>query len=310
MKTASAFASLRFPPTAGPRLVTVVLSALALLVPSCARSSSGGGRIVVGSKNFTEQVILGEILAELIETRAGIPVTRKLNLGGTFICHQAITAGELDLYVEYTGTALTAILHRPPVPDPAEAYRIVRDAYASDLDLVWTEPLGFNNTFALIVTRGAAARDGLRTISDLARVQDTFRPGFGYEFVERADGYAGLAAAYGLRFARRPREMDLGLIYRALSEGEVDVVAGNSTDGVIARLGLVPLEDDRRYFPPYDAVPVVRRDSLAKHPRLRSILAGIAGAISEDSMRRMNLQVDGDLRDPRDVAREFVAGLP
>jgi len=297
-----------------PRLRSLTASlALALLAApgaSCRSAGGSGGGIVIGSKNFTEQVILGEILAALIETRAGIPVTRRLNLGGTFICHQALKAGEIDLYVEYTGTALTAILRHPPVADRAEALRIVREAYEKDLNLVWTDPLGFNNSFALIVTLEAARRHGLRAISDLSRVQETFRTGFGYEFVERADGYAGLAAAYSLRFARRPREMDLGLIYRALAEGEVDVVAGNSTDGVIASLGLVALEDDRRYFPPYDAVPVVRRETLERHPRIGPILAALGGAIAEESMRRMNLAVDGDLRDPREVAREFVASLP
>jgi glycine betaine/choline ABC-type transport system substrate-binding protein len=286
-------------------------AALPAALAACAPGAGGTGPagIVVGSKNFTEQVILGEILAALAE-REGIPVTRRLNLGGTFICHQALKAGEIDLYVEYTGTALTAILRRPPVASRDEALRAVREAYAAELGLVWTEPLGFNNTFALVVSKEGAERHRLRTISDLARVQDVFRPGFGYEFVERADGYAGLAAAYGLSFARRPREMDLGLIYRALAEGEVDVVAGNSTDGVIASLGLVVLEDDRRYFPPYDAVPVVRGESLRRHPPLRGILAALGGAIPEDVMRRMNLAVDGDLRDPREAAREFVERLP
>jgi len=293
-----------------PALCAAVLLCACRQDPVGAAGAGAGGGIVVGSKNFTEQVILGEILADLIERRAGIPVTRRLNLGGTFICHQAMTSGAIDLYVEYTGTALTAILKKPPVADRGEALRIVREAYDHDLGLVWTEPLGFNNTFVLVVTREASETRGLRKISDLALVESGFRTGFGYEFVERADGYAGLVSAYGLHFTRPPREMDLGLIYRALSQGLVDVVAGNSTDGVISSLGLVPLEDDRRYFPPYDAVPVVRAEALKKHPSLRPILAALGGAITEESMRRMNLAVDGDLRDPRAVAREFVAALP
>lgn len=290
------------------KMARLLLAVLAALLAGCGTRREG--RLVVGSKNFTEQVILGEILATLIEERAGIPVRRRLNLGGTFICHQGLIAGELDLYVEYTGTALTAILKRAPVADPAAALRIVREAYEKDIGLVWTEPFGFNNTFAMIVTRESAAREGLRKISDLARVQETFRAGFGYEFVERADGYEGLAAAYGLRFANRPREMDLGLIYRALAEGEVDVVAGNATDGVIAGLSLVALEDDRRYFPPYDAVPVIRRETLDRHPSLRPLLAKLGGAITADAMARMNLAVDGEFRDPREVARAFVATIP
>jgi osmoprotectant transport system substrate-binding protein len=294
-----------------PILALALGAALVILACGTPRGSEpAGGSIVVGSKNFTEQVILGEILADLIERRAGIPVTRRLNLGGTFICQQALTAGAIDLYVEYTGTALAAILKRPPVADRGEALRIVREAYDREFGLVWTEPLGFNNTFVLVVTPEASETHGLRKISDLARVESGFRTGFGYEFVERADGYEGLLRAYGLRFAIPPREMDLGLIYRALSQGLVDVVAGSATDGVIARLGLVPLEDDRRYFPPYDAVPVVRAGTLARYPQLRAILASLGGAVTEASMRRMNLAVDGDLRDPREVAREFVAGLP
>ncbi len=288
----------------------VALAGAAALLGGCRPGGNGEGAIVVGSKNFTEQVILGEILADLIETRAGIPVTRRLNLGGTFICHQALLAGEIDLYVEYTGTALAAILRGSPVAERGAALETVRAAYQRDLDLIWTEPLGFNNTFAMIVTREAAERHGLRSISDPRGRSSSRGDRFGYEFIERADGYAGLVAAYGLRFAARPREMDLGLIYRALAEGEVDVVAGNSTDGVIASLGLVALEDDRRYFPPYDAVPVVRRAALERHPRLRSVLASLDGAISEQRIRMMNLAVDGDLRDPREVAREFVATLP
>jgi glycine betaine/choline ABC-type transport system substrate-binding protein len=212
--------------------------------------------------------------------------------------------------VEYTGTALTAILKQPPEVSPEEAYGIVREVYRDRFGALWTEPLGFNNTFALIVRPEVAREHGLRRISDLSRVQDWLRPGFGFEFIEREDGFPGLAERYGLAFAQRPLEMELGLIYRALAEREVDLIAGSSTDGVIASLGLVALEDDRRYFPPYDAVPVVRQATLDRHPGLRGLLARLGGAISEPVMRRMNFAVDGGLRDPREVAREFVATLP
>jgi glycine betaine/choline ABC-type transport system substrate-binding protein len=281
-----------------------------LLVAGCSETDPSGGGIVIGSKNFSEQVILGEVLATLIEEQLGLPVTRRLNLGGTFICHKALVAGEIDLYVEYTGTALTAILKQPPEVSPEEAYGIVREVYRDRFGALWTEPLGFNNTFALIVRPEVAREHGLRRISDLSRVQDWLRPGFGFEFIEREDGFPGLAERYGLAFAQRPLEMELGLIYRALAEREVDLIAGSSTDGVIASLGLVALEDDRRYFPPYDAVPVVRQATLDRHPGLRGLLARLGGAISEPVMRRMNFAVDGGLRDPREVAREFVATLP
>jgi glycine betaine/choline ABC-type transport system substrate-binding protein len=288
-----------------PAVLAILAASLTLL--SCGGAGGRSDGIVIGSKNFTEQVILGEILAALIETRAGIPVTRKLDLGGTFICHQALVAGELDLYVEYTGTALTAILGESPNVTPEEAYRIVKEAYAEQFDLLWTEPLGFNDTFAFIVSRESARRHGLRTISDLVRVQETFRPGFGFEFLEREDGYKGLITKYGLQFAHRPLEMRLGLHYRALVEGQVDLVVANSTDGVIASLGLVILEDDKAYFPPYDAVPVVRQETLERHPQIRPLLSLLGDAIPETLMQEMNYAVDGELQDPREVARRFVA---
>jgi glycine betaine/choline ABC-type transport system substrate-binding protein len=273
-----------------------------MALAGCSRSDR---RVVVGSKNFTEQVILGELLAQHIESKTGLPVDRRLNLGGTFLCHQAITAGELDVYVEYTGTAFTAILKHQPGSDPNQVYQQVKKEYAQQFGLEWTEPLGFNNTFAIIV-RGEDARAlNLQTISQAARYTPQWRAGFGYEFKERADGFPGLAKTYGLRFAESPRIMDLGLMYRALTDKQVDLVAGNSTDGLIASLGLVVLEDDRHYFPPYEAAPVVRQQTLARHPELRQALRQLGGLISEDDMRRLNYQVDGEHRDVKEVVQEF-----
>ncbi len=280
----------------------LILSAMG---PACSRGES----IVIGSKNFTEQVILGELLAQHIERQTGIKVERRLNLGGTFICHSAIVSGEIDAYVEYTGTALVAILKRQPVADSQEVYRRVKRAYAAQFDLEWTEPLGFNNTFAIIV-RGADARHlNLKTISQAARYTPDWRAGFGYEFMERADGFAGLSKTYGLRFAEPPRVMDLTLSYRALAEGRVDLIAGNSTDGLISRLDLAVLEDDRHYFPPYHAAPVVRKETLERHPALRRALSQLAGVISEEEMRRMNYAVDGEHRDVRQVVEEFLRNI-
>jgi osmoprotectant transport system substrate-binding protein len=262
-------------------------------------------RIVVGSKNFTEQIVLAELLAQEMESRSGLPVERRVNLGGTLICQQALRAGQIDLYVEYTGTALTVVLGEQPSSNAGEVYQRVKADYAQRFGLEVTEPLGFNNTFAIVV-RGQDARGSkLRTISDLAPHAPRMRAGFGYEFMERPDGFRGWSETYHLKFAEPPRIMDLGLIYRALKEKQVDVVAGNSTDGVIAALDLAVLEDDRHYFPPYEAVPIVRRETLGRHPELRTVLGTLGGRISEADMRRMNYAVDGEHRDVAVVVREF-----
>ncbi len=262
--------------------------------------------ITIGSKFFTEQVVLGEFLAQHIEARTGVHVIRKNNLGGTLLCHKALLSGELDLYVEYTGTALTAVLNETPgTDDSAKIYQRVKQGYADRFALEVSEPLGFENTFAMVVRGSDARQHHLRTVSDIVPLAPQWRAGFGYEFLERPDGYAGWSQRYGLRFAAPPNVMDLGLIYRALVEKRVDVVAGNSTDGLIAALDLVALDDDRHYFPPYDAVPIVRRETLVRFPQLRSALADLAGKISATEMRRLNAAVDAEQRDPVDVVREF-----
>jgi osmoprotectant transport system substrate-binding protein len=282
-------------------LVLVALVAVAL-------GCRGGDRFVVGAKNFTEQRVLGELLAQTAES-VGLAVDRRLDLGGTFVCDAAIRAGQIDAYVEYTGTALTAILKEPPGHDPAAVRARVGAAYAA-AGLAWTAPLGFDNTFALVVRGDDAARLGLRTISDAVPHARRWKAGFGYEFQQRPDGYPGLAAAYGLRFAV-VRTMDLGLLYRALGERRVDVIAGNATDGLIEALGLVVLEDDRRYFPPYEAAPVVRRATLQRHPALAAAFDRLGGALPAATMRRLNHAVDGERRDPAAVVRAFraAAGL-
>lgn len=267
-----------------------------------------GPHITVGSKFFTEQVMLGELLAQHIEARTGIPVIRKSNLGGTLLCHKALLAGELDLYVEYTGTALTAVLHESPNSDSSsKIYERVKQAYASRFHLAVTEPLGFENTFAMVVRGEDALRYHLHNISDIISLAPHWRAGFGYEFLERPDGYKGWSERYGLHFAAAPSVMDLGLIYRALVDHKVDIAGGNSTDGLIAALGLVHLADDRHYFPPYDAVPIARMETLKRFPKLRAALADLGGKISAEEMRKMNAEVDAEQRDPAVVAREFRA---
>src|SRR3989442_446628 len=228
---------------------------LALVLCGCAKRD----RIIVGAKNFTESDLLAEIVAQQIERRTRLPVERRLHLGGTFVCHQAITTGAIDLYIEYTGTAFTAILKQSPIANPDGVLRVVKTAYERQFQLRWTAPFGFNNTFAILVRHADATRYRLATISDLAKVAARWKAGCGYEFLERGDGFPGLARTYGLRFATPPTAMDLGLTYRALADGNVDVIAGNSTDGQIAALDLVQLMDDRQYFPPYQAAPVVRQ---------------------------------------------------
>jgi len=280
-----------------------------LMIVASLSSCSQRDRIVVGSKNFTEQVILGEMLAQQIERKTHLPVDRKLNLGGTIVCHEALTAGQIDTYVEYTGTGLTAILKEPPAKDSNLAYQTVKDAYRSRFGIEWTEPLGFNNTFAIIVRKSDAEQFGLRTISDAAPRTSRWVAGFGYEFIEREDGYPGLVKTYNLRFPSEPRVMDLGLTYKAVAAHQVDLIAGNSTDGLIGALGLVVLEDDKHYFPPYDAVPLVREAVITKHPEIREALRALGGKVSEEQMRLMNYAVDGEHKDLKQVVKEFLDKL-
>ena len=280
----------------------VVLS-IACVLSSCHKAPER--KITIGSKFFTEQVILAELLAQHIEARTGIPVERKTNLGGTLLVHKALLAGELDLYVEYTGTALTAVLNETPSGDSSAVYARVKSLYAERFLLEVTEPLGFENTFAMVIRGDDAQRFHLRTMSDLVPIAPKWRVGVGYEFLERPDGFRGWSERYGLHFADKPRVMDLGLIYRALVDHQVDIVAGNSTDGLIDSLGLVALQDDKHYFPPYDAVPIIRQSTLARFPQLRGALAELAGKISPSDIRRLNYAVEGQLQDPAEVVRQF-----
>ena len=280
---------------------------LAFYLVACRKSSPP--HLTIGSKFFTEQVILAELLAQHIEARTGIPVIRKTNLGGTLLVHKALLSGDLDLYVEYTGTALTAVLNDSPgETDNATAiYHRVKQKYSDQFHLELLEPLGFENTFAMVIRRDDADRLHLRTTSGIASIAHKWRAGVGYEFLERPDGFPGWSSRYNLHFAASPNVMDLGLLYRALLAHQVDIVAGNSTDGALDSLPLLALEDDRHYFPPYDAVPIVRQSTLAKFPQLRSALADLAGKISAADMRHLNAQVDSAQRDVAAVVREYRA---
>ncbi|HEY7318541.1 MAG TPA: glycine betaine ABC transporter substrate-binding protein [Candidatus Binatia bacterium] len=302
--------ALRVSSAAGKRFKKIVwvsagaMAGIALVGAMFVYAGRSRDRISVGSKDFTEQIILGELLAQAIEAKTKLPVERRFDLGGS-LAHEALVAGEIDTYVEYTGTALLAILKGRPSADPEEVYRQVKAEYAKRFGLEWMEPLGFNNTFAILVRGDDARRLGLKTTSDAARVSAQWRAGFGQDFMSRPDGYAGFAQAYGFHF-QEIREMDLSLTYRALAEHQVDLIAGNSTDGLITRYGLVQLDDDRHFFPPYDAVPVVRRATLDKYPELGEVFRKLGGILTVEEMRQLNYSVDGEKRQAKDVVREFL----
>lgn len=262
-------------------------------------------RVAIGSKDFTESVLLAEIVAQMLEAR-GVAVERSFELGGN-LPHNAVLSGKLDLYPEYTGTAFTAILQHTPIGDPRAVYDQVKREYAEKFKLDVSPPLGFENTFAILVRGADARRLNLKTISDTAPHAPQWRAGFGQDFMSRADGYPGFSKAYGLKFAE-VREMDLSLTYIALSSGQVDLIAGNSTEGRITTLDLVQLADDRRYFPPYEAVYIVRHDSLARVAALREVMSKLGNAISTDEMRKLNFEIDGNKRDPKEVVKEWIKG--
>ncbi|MGA8013412.1 MAG: glycine betaine ABC transporter substrate-binding protein, partial [Candidatus Acidiferrales bacterium] len=286
------------------RLLPAAICFLAAFVIGCSARKSD--IIVVGSKNFPEQALLGEILAQHLEAHTHLRVERRFYLAGSYICQQALLAGRIDTYVEYTGTALTAILHDPVESDPAAVFGKVQSEYKKRFQFEVMPSLGFDDTFAIVIRGEDARRLHLSTLSSAVPFTRDWRAGFGYEFMERPDGYPGLARAYGLQFSAPPRILDLGLLYRALLDKQVDLVAGNSTDGLLAARDLVILADDKHYFPPYEAVPIVREDTLARHPEARAAIAELAGKITNAQMQKMNYAVAGGGRDASEVAREFL----
>ena len=289
-----------------------VLLVLALTV-ACSREAAGPAKetknskpLVVASKNFSESILLGEIIAQKLEAN-GCQVERRFNMGGTLVCDEAIQSGGIDFYPEYSGTALTAILKQPTENDPHKVNDIVANGYKKR-GLMWGPAFGFNNTFAMIVRKSDAQSKGLSSIADLKKVETTFRPGFGYEFAERPDGWKGLLSRYALHFHESPKTMDLGLTYKALASNQVDLIAGNSTDGLIDSLGLVALSDDQHYFPPYDAAIVERSDVDQKCAGATRALAALQKTIDDAAMRKLNYAVDGEKRDVTEVAKQFLNG--
>ena len=283
-----------------------MIPVLAMLLASC--NPVRRNQVVVGSKNFTEQLILGEMIAQQLEAKTKLRVERHFYLAGTFICQQAMLAGRIDIYPEYTGTALTAVLKQESARNPQEVYARVKDGYEKRFGLEVGQPLGFNDTFAIEIRGEDARRLHLETISEAATYTPQWKPGFGYEFMERPDGYKGLVATYGLRFAAPPRIMDLGLLNRALKDRQVDLIAGNTTDGLIDAFDFFVLQDDRSYFPPYEAVPIIRRQTLTRYPEIAVAMYGLAGKISEEEMRQLNYAVDGQHHDATEVVRGFLRG--
>jgi osmoprotectant transport system substrate-binding protein len=302
LKSGAPSLSLRFLERKGGVFELVVLLAISLSLSACSHRD----RIVVGCKNFTEQIVLGELIAQQIENQAHLPVERRFYLGGTYIAHQGILAGRIDIYPEYTGTALTAVLKQPATSNSKAVYDRVKSEYERRFHLTLGPAFGFNDTFAIQIRGDDARRLHLQTLSQSAQYTPQWRAGFGYEFMERPDGYKGLVATYGLRFAAPPRIMDLGLLTRALKEHQVDLIAGNMTDGLIPALDLFVLADDKHYFPPYEAVPVIRQQTLTEHPEILVALDSLREKISDEEMRHLNYEVDGKKRDIKTVVSEFL----
>ena len=297
---------------AGALLVATLLAipvAWRWLVPADGETAGGkpasAKMVVVGAKGYTEQLLLGELLAQEIEAHTSLRVKREFSLGSTFLLHEAVRQGRVDGYVEYTGTAWTAILRQPPLPPERRAavWQRARQLYDARYGLRMFPSLGFENTFAILIRQADGQRLGLRTISDAVQPARQWRAAFGYEFLNRADGFPGLAERYGLRFAAPPSAMDLGLTYRALADGQVDLIAGDSTNGLIAALKLQKLDDDRAYFPPYDAVPVFNAASLRRHPELVPVLDRLSGRLSAATMQKLNAAVDLQGQTPELVVR-------
>jgi osmoprotectant transport system permease protein len=266
--------------------------------------NADGRKIVVGSKDFTESVILAEILAQMLE-KQGVTVERRFELGGN-IPHESLLSGQIDVYPEYTGTAYTAILKKQPITDTQAVYDQTKTEYAAKFNLAVSPPPGFANDFAILVRGDVARKNNLKTISDSVPLAKNWQAGFGQDFMSRADGYPGFSKAYGFNFAKQPREMDLSLTYRALQSGELDIIAGNSTDGLISALDLFQLADDKRYFPPYQAVFIARQDAV---PVLNAVFEKLRNAISTEAMRKLNYEVDGNKRTPKDVAQKSLNEL-
>jgi osmoprotectant transport system substrate-binding protein len=288
------------------RRAVLLLAILIAAVIAFSGCTAGAGTVTIGSKDFGENIVLAEMYAQLIEAHTDLKVERKLNMGGTFVNFEALKKGDIDLYPDYTGTALTAQLKMDVITDPDEAYRVVKEEFDKQFNLKWLEPVGFNNTYALAVTQEVYGQYGVETYSDLAAVSENLVFGAEHEFFDRQDGFDGLVDAYGFTFKGEPLKMNVALKYQAIGNGDMDVTDAFSTDGPIKQYNLKVLEDDKNFFPPYYLAPVVRKDTLAKHPEIEAVLNKLAGRIDEATMTELNYRIDVESEDIAAVAKDFL----
>lgn len=282
-------------------LVMVLVLLFSVVLTGCSSDT-----ITIGSKDYSENIVLGEIFSQLIEANTELKVVRKLNLGGTFVNFEAIKNGQIDLYPEYTGTALTAQLKMDVITDADETYRIVSEKFDEQFNIKWLKPLGFNNTYTLAVTNEVYEKYGIETFSDLAAISENFVFGAEHEFFDRQDGFDGLVKAYGMKFMGEPKKMNVSLKYQAIGNGDIDVTDAFATDGQIIQYNLKILEDDKNFFPPYYASPIIRKEVLEKHPELEQILNSLAGLIDDETMTELNYKIDVENQDVKAVAKEFL----
>lgn len=261
--------------------------------------------IKIGSKNFTEQFVVGHMYAEALEA-AGFKVERKINLGSFAVAHGALTKGEIDLYPEYTGTALNNVVKAAAEGGPDGVYATVKAHYEKEFKLTWLKPTGINNGYAIVVRGETAAQHKLKTLSDLAKVSKTLVLGAGPEFLDRKDGIPGLKAVYGMEFKEFKQFSSYPLRYKAFEEKQIDVVNGFATDWQIAAGKYVALDDDKGLFPPYYLAAVVRMDTLEKNPRIRAAIEAVGPHLTNTVMAELNRQVEVDKKEPKAVAAAFL----
>jgi osmoprotectant transport system substrate-binding protein len=289
------------------KIVALALTlAAAMALTAALGGCSGKDSVTIGSKDFGENIVLGEMFAQLIEKHSDLSVDRKLNMGGTFICFEAIQKGDIDIYPEYTGTALTAQLKLDVISDPDEAYRVVAEEFDRQFGVKWLDPFGFNNTYTLAVTDAVYQQYGIETYSDLAEISEGLVFGAEHEFFDRQDGFDGLVEVYNMTFKGEPKKMNVSLKYQAIGNGDMDVTDAFATDGPIKQYNLKVLEDDKGFFPPYYAAPIVRKETLDKHPELEGILNMLAGRIDDEAMTELNYRIDVESHDIEVVAKDFL----
>lgn len=286
--------------------ITIILMTLVMIMSIGLTGCSDNDGVTIGSKDFGENIVLGEMFAQLIENHTDIKVNRKLNMGGTFVCFEAIKNGDIDIYAEYTGTGLTAQLKMDVISDSDKAYRVVAEEFDKQFGVKWLEPLGLNNTYALAVTNEVYEEYGVETYSDLAEISDNLVFGSDHEFFDRQDGYDGLVDLYDMHFKEEPKKMEISLKYQAIGNGDMDITNVFATDGPIKKYNLKVLVDDKGFFPPYYAAPIIRKDTLEKYPELEEILNKLAGLLDDQTMTDINYKIDVEGRDVEAVATEFL----